>query len=39
MADNNIKNMIGEVFNEIADAMKTGNFGNKSKSWFNYSWK
>lgn len=31
MTDNNIKNMIGEVFNDIADAMKTGNFGNKVK--------
>ena len=31
MADNNVKNMIGEVFNEIADAMKTGNFGSRVK--------
>jgi hypothetical protein len=31
MADNNVKNMIGEVFNEIADAMKTGNFGSRAK--------
>jgi glycine/sarcosine/betaine reductase complex component C subunit alpha len=31
MADNNVKNIIGEVFNEIADAMKTGNFGSRVK--------
>lgn len=31
MTDNNIKNMIGEVFNDIADAMKTGSFGNRVK--------
>lgn len=31
MADNNVKNIIGEVFNEIADAMKTGNFGGRVK--------
>ncbi|OGO76502.1 MAG: glycine reductase [Clostridiales bacterium GWB2_37_7] len=31
MAENNVKNIIGEVFNEIADAMKTGNFGKKVK--------
>lgn len=31
MADNNVKSIIGEVFNEIADAMKTGNFGSKVK--------
>ena len=31
MADNNVKNIIGEVFNEIADAMKTGSFGGKVK--------
>ena len=31
MADNNVSNMIGEVFNEIADAMKTGNFGSRVK--------
>lgn len=27
----NIKNIIGEVFNDIADAMKTGNFGSRVK--------
>jgi hypothetical protein len=31
MADNNVSNIIGEVFNEIADAMKTGNFGSRVK--------
>lgn len=31
MADNKVSNIIGEVFNEIADAMKTGNFGSKVK--------
>jgi hypothetical protein len=31
MADNNVSNIIGEVFNEIADAMKTGNFGSPVK--------
>lgn len=31
MAENNVKNIIGEVFNEIADAMKTGNFGSRVK--------
>jgi len=31
MVDNNVSNIIGEVFNEIADAMKTGNFGNRVK--------
>lgn len=29
MADNNIKGMIGKVFNDIADAMETGQFGGK----------
>jgi hypothetical protein len=29
MADNNVKNMIGEVFNEIAEAIKTGDFGSR----------
>ena len=27
----NIKTMIGEVFNEVADAIMTGNFGSKVK--------
>lgn len=31
MAENNVSNIIGEVFNEIADAMKTGNFGSRVK--------
>lgn len=31
MVDNNVSNIIGEVFNEIADAMKTGNFGSRVK--------
>jgi hypothetical protein len=31
MSDNNVKTIIGEVFNEIADAMKTGNFGSRVK--------
>lgn len=31
MTENNIKTMIGEVFNDIADAMKSGSFGNKVK--------
>ena len=29
MADNNIKSMIGKVFNDIADAMQTGQFGER----------
>jgi glycine reductase len=29
MAENNVKNMIGKVFNDIADAMETGQFGEK----------
>ena len=29
MADNNVKKMIGKVFNDIADAMETGQFGEK----------
>ena len=29
MAENNVKNMIGKVFNDIADAMETGQFGAK----------
>ncbi|MBZ2174189.1 glycine reductase [Schnuerera sp. xch1] len=29
MSDNNIKNMIGKVFNDIADAIETGQFGEK----------
>lgn len=31
MSDNNIKNVIGSVFNEIADAMETGQFGERPK--------
>jgi len=31
LSDNNVKKVIGEVFNEIADAMKTGNFGSRVK--------
>lgn len=31
MADNNVLNIISEVFNEIADAMKTGSFGSRVK--------
>ena len=27
----NIKTMVGEVFNEVADAILTGNFGSKVK--------
>lgn len=29
MSDNNIKGMIGKVFNDIADAMQTGQFGER----------
>lgn len=29
MAENNVKNMISKVFNDIADAMETGQFGEK----------
>ncbi|NLY77494.1 MAG: glycine reductase [Tissierellia bacterium] len=29
MAENNVKNMIGKVFNDIADAIETGQFGQK----------
>src|SRR5690554_5809044 len=29
MAENNIKGMIGKVFNDIADALETGQFGEK----------
>lgn len=29
MSDNNIKNMIGKVFNDIADAIETGQFGQR----------
>lgn len=29
MSDNNIKNIIGSVFNDIADAMETGQFGER----------
>jgi hypothetical protein len=29
MAENNVKKMIGKVFNDIADAMETGQFGEK----------
>lgn len=29
MSENNIKNMIGKVFNDIADAMETGQFGER----------
>ncbi|WDV47071.1 glycine/sarcosine/betaine reductase complex component C subunit alpha [Clostridiaceae bacterium M8S5] len=29
MENNNVKNMIGKVFNDIADALETGNFGQK----------
>jgi hypothetical protein len=31
MSENQVKSMIGEVFNEIADAMRTGEFGKKVK--------
>nr|HPL99694.1 glycine reductase [Bacillota bacterium] len=31
MSDNQVKSMIGEVFNEIADAIMTGEFGKKVK--------
>ena len=31
MSDNNIKDMIGKVFNDIADAMQTGQFGERVK--------
>ena len=31
MAENNVKKMIGKVFNDIADAMETGQFGEKVK--------
>ena len=29
MAENNVKKMVGKVFNDIADAMETGQFGEK----------
>jgi glycine/sarcosine/betaine reductase complex component C subunit alpha len=29
MSNENVKNIIGQVFNEIADAMESGSFGNK----------
>ena len=29
MADNNVKKMVGKVFNDIAEAMETGQFGEK----------
>ncbi len=29
MSDNNVKNIIGKVFNDIADAMETGQFGDR----------
>lgn len=29
MAETNVKNMVGKVFNDIADAMETGQFGEK----------
>lgn len=29
MAENNVKKMVGKVFNDIADAMETGQFGGK----------
>lgn len=29
MSDNNVKNIIGNVFNDIADAMETGQFGDR----------
>ena len=29
MAENNVKKMIGKVFNDIADALETGQFGQK----------
>ena len=31
MSDNNIKNVIGKVFNDIADAMETGQFGDRPR--------
>ena len=31
MAENNVKKMVGKVFNDIADAMETGQFGEKVK--------
>ena len=31
MSKDNVKSIIGEVFNEIADAMESGSFGNKVK--------
>ena len=30
MSENNIRNVIGKVFNDIADAMETGQFGDKA---------
>ena len=29
MSDNNVKKMVGKVFNDIADAVETGQFGEK----------
>ena len=29
MTDNNVKSMVGKVFNDIADALETGQFGRK----------
>ena len=31
MSNENVKNLIGQVFNEIADAMESGSFGNRVK--------
>ena len=31
MSNDNVKNLIGQVFNEIADAMESGSFGNRVK--------
>ena len=31
MSNDNVKNLIGQVFNEIADAMESGSFGNRIK--------
>ena len=31
MSDNNVKNMIGKVFNDIANGMETGQFGDRTR--------
>lgn len=31
MSDNNVKNIIGKVFNDIADGMETGQFGDRAR--------